>query len=163
MAVFAGSPTNSIQHGRQVDVPMLFVDVSDVDTRMRVSYFSYTHSAGAGDGEINLVRLGAGRLKILSDLSRLVISTFGASAVLDLGHRAYTDESSQLAVSEASQAFEANLDVNAGPVDQVWTLPANGIFQADTQEGLTIFAEVKSGNIEDTDTIEGYVVYQGRD
>jgi len=166
MGAFTGTPISSVQHGRQVNLPMLFADVSDVDTRLRVSYFSYTHTAteGAGTGEVNLVRIQAGRIKVLSDLCRLVSSDMAANADLHLGFRAYTDESAGTAVAEDDNAFADNLDAGGGALDQTWPLPAvGGITLLDSQEGITIFALIDTGNIEDTDTIEGYVVYQGRD
>lgn len=164
MGTFTGSPVSSTQHGRQVDVPMLFADVNDVDTRLRVSYFTYTHAAGAGTGEVNLVRIMAGRVKVLSDLCRIVTSQFAVNADLHIGTRAFTDESAQTAVAEDDNRFADNLDAGGGALDQVWPLPAvGGITSLDSQEGVTIYSLINTGNIEDTDTIEGYCVYQGRD
>ena len=156
MAAFTGTPVKSVEYTNQTASA---TKVSpDVIGKLHVARFSYTHAAGAGTGEINLVELPAGKITIYSDLSRIVTSQFAASADLHLGYRAYTG-SDGVAVVEDDNAFLDNSDVAAAAVDSAWVLPAGGYTSFDTRNGLLIYAMVDTGNIEDTDTIAGWVAY----
>lgn len=155
---FTGSPTSSTEYAKQTGKATKN-DVSVVGGKLRVASFSYTHSAGAGVGEVNLVKLPAGRKRVFADLSRIVTSQFAATADLHIGHRAYTDADSGNTASEDNNAFADNLDAGGGALDQALPLPAVGYKDLNSREEVTIFAEIDTANIEDTDTIDGYIVY----
>ena len=153
---FTGSPTDSVQRGYQRGATK--VDPQDFG-RVMVAFFEYTHSAGAGTGEVNLIKLPPGKLRIFTDLSRLICSAMAATADLSIGHRAYTDpEASTPAVVEDFDEWHLDADA-ASIVDLAWGLPAGGHPIYNTKNGLEIFASITTANIEDTDTISGYVVY----
>jgi len=154
MAAFTGTPVKSNEYTLQTDGKVHVRDYSD----LKIAYFSYTHSAGAGDGEVDLVQLPAGRVRIFPDLCRIVSTQFASNADLHLGYRAYTDEAGT-AVAEDDNAFLDNGDAGGGAIDAAWTLPAGGSAVYDTQGGLRVFAKIDTGNIEDTDTIDGWVAY----
>ena len=120
----------------------------------------YTHTAteGSGTGEVDLILLPPGRLRIYPDLSRIVTTQFGASADLHLGYRAYTEPDGD-AVVEDDNAFLDNADAGGGALDEAWVLPAVGYLEVNTKEGLQIFAMIDAGNIEADDTIEGWVAF----
>ena len=90
MAPFVGSPLSSTQHALQVGQTTK-AEARDVRGKLRMANFDHTRptAAGAGDGEINLVQLEPGRIRIYPELSRIVTSQFGASAVLSIGTRAF--------------------------------------------------------------------------
>lgn len=164
MAAFTGSPTGSTQYNQQVGVLQGGVSFGE---KLKMRRFSYTHAAGAGTGEVNLVELPVGKLTILPDLSRIVASTFVTGADLHLGHRAYTEPDGD-AVVQDDNAFADNLDAGpaGGGIDVAWPLPAIGFFEANVGQaaagvrpGFTIYAMIDTANIEDGDTINGYVVW----
>ncbi|MGH2370947.1 MAG: hypothetical protein ACRDI2_22445, partial [Chloroflexota bacterium] len=88
MAAFAGSPTGSTQFNKQTGVTQGGVYGGEVFADLHVARYSYTHTAGAGTGEINLINLPPGPLIIFPDLSRDVTSAFATGATMSLGHRA---------------------------------------------------------------------------
>lgn len=162
MAAFTGTPVGSVQYNLQTALVQEKMNPVD-NAGMRIAFFNYTHTAteGSGTGEINLVKLPAGRIRVYSDLSRLVTTQFAASADIHIGFRAYTDESDGTTVSEDDNAFEDNGDAGGGALDQAFTLPAAGYKDFDSTEGVIIYAMVDTGNIEAADTIHGWIVYSG--
>lgn len=163
MAAFTGTPTSSAQYAAQVATSSTAKrSAAEVTATLRVGYFSYTHlaAAGAGTGEVNLIRLPPGRVRIFSDLSRHVTSQFAVNADLHLGFRAYTEPDGD-AVAEDDNAFLDNADVGGGALDAAWVLPAAGSQAFITPLGLIIYAMIDTGNIETDDTIEGWVVWGG--
>lgn len=157
MAVFTGSPTSSTQHAAQTTGRNRVLEANVIEGKLRLARFSYAHSVGAGTGEINLIRLPAGKYVILTDLSRIISSAMVSTANLSVGHRAYTNIDGT-AVVEDNNAFADALDAT-GALDVAFSLPANGVFEIDSKVEVVIFAEVDTANIEDTDTISGYIVY----
>ncbi len=154
---FTGSPVDSVHRAAQRSSTK--IDAHDWG-RMMVAYYKYTHAAGAGQGEINLLLLPAGKLRIFSDLCRSITDDMGASATMDIGYRAYNDpEATTPAVVEDDNYFLDDAAVGAGARDEAWLLPAAGIGLFNTKSGLEIFASIDAGNIEDGDVIQGYVVY----
>ena len=163
MALFTGSPVDSSLISDQKDAGNTGAraDALRVDTDVKALFVQYTHAAaqGAGDGEINFGRLPAGRLRILSDLSRLVSSDQEAGAIMDIGHRAHTGLDG-VAVVEDINSLGSALATGAGALDQALTLPANGVLELDSEEGIDIFASITAGDIATGDTIDLLVVYQ---
>jgi hypothetical protein len=156
MPIFTGSPTNSVQYALQNSPSR--AAAGDIQGAMRVAPFNYVHAAGSGTGEVNLVILPPGRIRIYSDLSRIVTSDMAVSATLHLGFRAHRQEDGS-AVEEDDHALTQALAVGAGARDEAFGLPAVGQLDLESQGGITIFALITSGNIEDGDTIEGWVLY----
>lgn len=116
----------------------------------------YTHAAGADTGEINLVRLPAGKFLVLPDLSRIVTSQFAANAVLDIGYRAHTKADGS-AVNASGNALGNDYAVGAGAVDSALSAPAGGILELDSVDGVVIYATVATANIENGDTVDGFL------
>jgi hypothetical protein len=156
MAAFTGTPTSASAYAAQISAEK--APALEVMGAMKVAFFDYTHSAGAGTGEVNLVSLPAGRIVIYSDLSRVVTSAYAATADLHLGFRAYTHQDGS-AVAEDDNAFLDNADAGGGALDQAWVLPAGGVTELNSQGGITIYALIDTGNIENTDTLSGWVCY----
>jgi hypothetical protein len=88
MAVTAQASTQ-VANGQAL--PAVKNDVVD-DAKLRLAYFSFTQGAAAGDigSTMDLVKFGAGKIRILPALSRAAFSAWGASATLDIGTTAYT-------------------------------------------------------------------------
>lgn len=159
MAAFTGTPTSSLQYADQLTSQMS--DPVIGQGQLRCHPFKYTHTAteGAGTGEVNLTKLPAGLIRVLPNLSHIhTYTAFGSSADLHIGYRAHTNMDGT-SVSEDDNAFADNLDAGGGALDAIWALPAVGYLDLDSQDGVVIFALIDSGNIEATDTIEGYCTF----
>lgn len=161
MAAFTGTPVSATPYAAQVGDNK--ADRKDVEAILKLAPFTYTHAAGAGTGEINLVRLPAGKIRVYPQLSRIAISAGGTSSTLDLGHRAFTNADGT-AVAEDHDEWIADHDFAGGALAEAFmsgitaaTLETDAEY--DTVDGLTIFATVADGNIEDGDTIDGYIAY----
>ena len=92
MAAFTGTPTGSTQYN---STPMQY-------TNYVKAVFSYTHAAGAGTGEVNLLKLPAGKIVIYSADSRIATSAMATGADIHLGYRAYVEPDGD-AVVESQQ------------------------------------------------------------
>lgn len=151
---FTGSPTGSLQY----DANREAVKSEPQDrSQMRYAYYDYTHSAGAGVGEINLCDLPPGKIKVYPTLSRFVASAMVATADAHVGHRAYT-QPDETVVAEDNNEWLDNVDVGGGAVDIAYALPAVPT-NYNSVGGVTVYCEIDTANIEDTDTITGWVAY----
>jgi len=157
MAAFTGTPASSVEYAK---IGTRDLNAFDTQANLQVSVANYTHAGGAGTGEINLVKLPAGKIRIHSHLSKIWASQFATSADLHLGYRAYVGGDG-VTVIEDDNAFADNLDVAAAAIDATFALPSalGEYLEFDTQDGLILFALVDTGNIEDADTINLVVVY----
>ncbi|MFQ5791929.1 MAG: hypothetical protein ACE5JI_15760 [Acidobacteriota bacterium] len=157
---FTGSPTSSVQHAGQVGDDGARAEVRDVRGKLRVANWTYTHAAGAGDGEINLVILPEGRIRVYTQLSRITASQQAAGATLSIGTREFVQED-KTEVAEDADRFANALDTASGDIDETLPLPAapDRTELLDSQEGVTVYATIAGGNIEDGDTINGQIVY----
>jgi len=162
MAAFTGTPTSSAQYTSQAGA----IGGPIWNVGLKAKPFTYTHlaAAGAGTGEVNLLRLPPGRLTIFSQLSRIEATQMVATADLHLGFRAYTEPDGD-AVAEDDNAFLDNADAGGGAISSVFLLPAvtaaagPGITQINSRNGFILYAMVDTANIEEDDTISGYVVW----
>ncbi len=156
---FTGSPTSSVQRALQKGGGGGKVEQHDF-SRMMVAEFYYKHAAGQGVGEINLIKLPSGKIRIYPNLCEIITSpTFTATVDLHIGYRAYTDpEASTPAVIADDNYFADNLDP-ATVLKQSWPLPLiHPVFN--TRDGFEIFIMLDtSTGLEDDDVIEGCVVY----
>jgi hypothetical protein len=157
MAAFTGTPTGSTQYN---STPMQY-------TNYVKAVFSYTHAAGAGTGEVNLLKLPPGKVVIYSADSRIACSAMATGADIHLGFRAYVEPDGDV-VAESNNAFLNDGDAATGLTSAAWTLPAAGFTEFNVRYstgaaykgmGLILFAMIDTGNIEDTDTISGYCAY----
>lgn len=147
------------------DVPRVMNPVSVWGAKLQVAFFNHTQS-GTGDATstVNLVKLPAGRVRVISGLSRAYINWTTGSATLDLGHRAYTGLDG-VAVPEALAAIISALDVDAvgyrSLESDVTALLAalGGTMEFTSKDGVIICAHSPTVAIATTDTIAGYIVY----
>ena len=155
---FAGSPTSTPQHARDIVGPMR--DPSD--PTLQFFNFSYTHGAGAGVGEVNLRQLPPGKWQIVCAKSRVQTdAAFVATSDLHVGFRACQDQYGR-ALAADDNAFANNLDVGAGAVDTAFAMPAGdypGITEPILQSptGVIIYAMIDTANIQDTNQINGWI------
>ena len=149
MAAFTGTPAVSKTLFDQLNsVPESFSLAN-----LRGKTVSYVHALGAGTGEVELYRLPAGKIRLVTALCNWQASQFAALAVLSLGFREYTESDGDV-IAEDSNAFVDVADVAAGAtVKTYFALPAAGYLDLDSVAGIKVYATIGSGNIENNDTI----------
>lgn len=160
MAVFTGSPVDTgVRAAQKGDLPI----GGDIQGNLYVApHVSYIHTLGAGTGEINLVKLPAGRVVIYPRLSRIRTSAFAATAQYHLGHRAFVKFDGTV-VPENNNEWLDNV-VATAVTNDFWAALVTGAETAEAAEyetidGLELFMLVDTANIEDTDTVDVDVVY----
>jgi len=158
MAAFTGTPASSGVYTSQTDGSHAAGTAVDAKVHIADSGL-YTHTLGAGTGAVNMLILPPGKIKVLVDLCRVVSSAMVATADLHVGHRAHTNLDGT-AVVEDDNSLHDNADAGSA-LDEALTLPAAGILEFDSQEGVTIFVTIDTANIEDTDTIRLFLAYTG--
>lgn len=160
---FTGSPTGSTQYNQQTAVTQGGAYGGEAAGKLKSSIFEYTHTAaaGAGTGEVNLITLPAGSILIYPALSSFGVSVaWAASSTVQFGTRAYTNTSGTT-VAAVTGALSAAVAVGAATVaTTAMTVPANGqVLKINSQNGVTIFATIASGNITVGGTLFGYIVW----
>lgn len=140
--------------------PPTIMDTTSLHGRMRVAYFLHTQD-GAGDATstVDLVKLPAGKGRILIRSSWLASSAFGSSRTLDIGYVAHTDNSGDAVAVDVDGLLDG-LDNSSATAAMLGTgTNALDTYLYDSNAPLTIQAVVAGGTIPDTATLEGYIVY----
>lgn len=166
MAAFTGSPVSGPNYDAQTgeSEPASRVSALVAEGKLQIARFGdedgnpYTHAAGAGTGVVKLVRLPAGKLIVFPDLSRLVTSQFAANADIHIGYAAYTKLDGTTGAAD-DNAFLDNGDAGGGALDTALTLPAGGMQVLESASGIDIEAMIDTANIENDDTIDGWIAY----
>lgn len=153
----AAQPPDITNYVRQVSVTKVLANVVQGQVQYGTSGL-YTRSGPAAAGEILLFILPANKVRVLSDLSRIVASQFGVGATLALGYRGYMG-SNGVTIAADDDAFGTALAVDVGPIDQALDLPTTGFADFDSKDGVTMTALIAGGNIEPGDTLQLHVVY----
>ncbi len=152
---FTGSPTSSVQHVLTLDGGAK-VEPRDASV-LHSRYANYTHTAGAGVGEINMLILPPGRIRIYPDLCRQMSSAMVATANLSVGHRAYNQEDGTL-IAEDHDEWLVNADAGAA-LDAVLADGGTTLNQYESRAGIIVWVDISTANIEDTDTIQLLMVF----
>lgn len=141
-------------------VPVVRNHAVDVTGKLRVAYFNSAQS-GAGDAgsDVELVRLPAGRIRIMHDLCRFANSAFGASRTLNVGMAAYTGIDGEAVAADTSALVSAQSVASAGAfkgseADDIATATL-----ITSQGGVSVMATVAGGTIPDGATLDGYIVF----
>lgn len=154
---FTGSPVDSTQRTNEKDSAVK-ADLRD-HSGLKVVVGQYTHSAGAGTGEINMFKLPPGRIRIYPDLCRVVSSAMVATADLHIGHRAYVNEAGTTVVEDDNEWLD-NADAGSA-IDSALTDGGTTNNAYNSEDGIEVYALIDTGNIENTDTIYLLMVYSG--
>ena len=140
--------------------PPTIMDTTSLHGRMRVAYFLHTQD-GAGDATstVDLVKLPAGKGRILVRSSFLAASAFGSSRTLDIGYVAHTDTNGDTVAVDVDAVLDG-LDVSGATNAMLGTGTATvDTYLYDSNAPLTIQAVVAGGTIPTAATLEGYIVY----
>jgi hypothetical protein len=129
--------------------------------KKRVEYFSFTQGAAAGDANslADLVKLPAGRVRVLLTECYVAGSAFGASRTLDIGYTAYRDFSGETVAADVDALLDGR-DVAAatGAVIAV-AAGADPTLYLESAEGVLIQAKCLGGTLPAGATLKGYVTY----
>ena len=147
MAISA--PAKSAQYTNYTASPQTFVPSSDWGSKLRASFCKLTFTAAgfttAALGDIALIRMPPGVVRILPDLCRLVCPAGTASSDLDIGISAYKGIDG-VTVALAGIALADSLDVGGGALDQTLPLPAIGLLEVNSQAGFDIVCSFDTAN-----------------
>ena len=144
-------------------VPAEVLPVDESHGKVRICRFDYDQVAeGAIGTVIELVKLPAGRVRVLGRESNMYHNLTTATVDLDVGWDAYTDFAGD-AVAADPDGLDDNIDcetagvVRLGSVAAVLAEAESKVFES--QEGVTITATVKTAVIAAADTLKGYIAY----
>jgi len=129
--------------------------------RMRIAFFAFTQGSSAGDATstATLVKLPAGKVRLMNRLSYIGFSALGASRTLDLGWQAYTDDNGD-AVAADPNGLDDGVDVSsAGSVIPGGTIGTHETKLFESQAGVVIDAQINDGTIPAAATLMGHLVY----
>ena len=147
MAISA--PAKSAQYTNYTASPQTFVPSSDWGSKLRTSFCKLTFTAAgfttAALGDIALIRMPPGAVRILPDLCRLVCPVGTVTSDLDIGISAYKGIDGVI-VALAGIALADSLDVGGGALDQTLPLPANGLLEVNSQAGFDIVCSFDTAN-----------------
>jgi hypothetical protein len=138
-------------------------DARDWGSKLRSSHAKLTFTAAgyttAAAGDIKLIRMPAGKVRILSDLSRVVCPAGTSTADLDIGIGAYKNNAGTT-VDLDGVALADSLDVGAGALDQALPLPTGGFLEVESQDGFDIVASFDTANSPASGDLVINIVYQ---
>lgn len=139
------------------------LEPNETSGRLRIAYYDFTQS-GAGDAgsTVDLHYLPAGRIRIMSKLSYITCSAFGAARTLDIGYTAYTDQAGASVAADAD-ALADGLDVSAAADLQCGLSTAAGVaattLLTNGRDRVKLQAVVAGGTIPDAATLNGFFIY----
>lgn len=153
---------NSTQYANTVATPPVKNAAYDAGGTLKAFYFSHTQAVeGDANSLVNLVKLPAGKYRILLDQSVIATSDLGTGNTMDVGHTGYTNVDGT-AVTADEDAFISAVDVATAVARTYFTegLAGNGsdlTFLVDSTTEVVIQAKVESSTIPVNGTFKGYV------
>lgn len=161
MAISA--PTKSSQYTDYTASPRTFVPSSDWGSKLRSSHAKLTFTAAgfttAALGDISLIRMPAGPVRILVDLCRLVCPVGTATSDLDVGIGPYTNAAGSAVALNGNQLADS-LDVGGGALDQTLPLPTGGFVEVNSRDGFDIVCSFDTANSPASGDLVVNIVYQ---
>ena len=155
--------TKSTQFSNITAVPPVALAPIEHHGRLRVAFFDWLNGSVAGDagGVISIVRLPAGRVRLLGRLSSIYHNMTTASNTILIGWAAYTDLDA-VAVDADPNGLDNSIDVetagtiNIGTVAAVLAVCGQKVFES--QEGVTITL-TSVGIVAAADVLQGHLTY----
>jgi hypothetical protein len=136
---------------------------SDWGAKLRASYDKLTFTAAgftsAAAGDLRLIRMPVGKVRIYPDLCRIVCPAGTATSDLDIGISSYTSVTGAT-VALAGNALADSLDVGGGALDQTLPLPTNGILEVESASGFDIVCSFDTANSPASGDLHITIVYQ---
>lgn len=161
MAISA--PSKSSQYTNYSATPQTFVPSSDWGSKLRSSHAKLTFTAAgftsAAAGDIKLIRMPAGHVRIFSDLCRLVCPVGTVTADLDVGIGSYVNLAGTTVALDGI-ALADSLDVGGGALDQTLPLPTGGFVEVYSRDGFDVVCSFDTANSPAAGDLVLNVVYQ---
>lgn len=134
----------SDQYTDYAAVPGVMVKPSEWGAVRRSSVGKYTFTAAGDSGTIQMIRMPAGRLRILGGLCRVDCPVGTATSNLSIGHGEYKGIDGVVVAADVDE-FVALADVGGGAIAQAFTVAAYAAAVSDgvefyTQDGFDITA-----------------------
>lgn len=146
MAISA--PVYSTQYADYVANPTVKVKGSDWGAKLRTSYAKLTFTAAgfttAAAGDIKLIKLPPGRVRLYAGLSWLQCPQGTATSDLDVGWAAYTNQAGE-AVAASGAGIANSLDVGGAAINEDLNSVAQ-YFEFDSQSGVDIVCSFDTAN-----------------
>lgn len=143
-------PSKSAQYVQYSASPMQMVKPTEWGAVKRASVGKLTFTAAgfttAAAGDLQLIRMPAGRIRILERESLIVCPAGTATADLDVGYGSYRDQNGVLVAGDGD-GFAASLDVGGGAINAAFN--ATGVIDGRefySQDGFDIVASVDTAN-----------------
>ena len=134
---------------------------AEAEGKVRCLSVEFDQGDAAGDATSTQLigLLPAGRIRILTNLSKIEFSAFGASRTLDVGFQAYKDEDSVDVAADADY-FASAVDVSSAGSLVLDESGTPELSQAiDSLDGVVIFSTVAGGTIPVNATLKGHIFY----
>ena len=141
--------------------PKEFVDVSEWGNSYKL-YFDHTRAVtGDANSYTQLVKLPAGRIRVVIPESVIATSAFGALRTMDVGFEAYTGKDG-VTVAANDVAFDTAIDVSsaattimgaAAGVDPTWYF--------NSRDGVMLVAKIEAATAVAANTMKGYFTIIG--
>jgi hypothetical protein len=149
---------NSTQYTAQTDGSMLN---GPAHGNVRCMTFEFTQGAAAGDATSTqtLIKLPAGKIRVLTNLSKIAFSAFGALRTLNVGYTAFENQDGT-AVAADADFFASAVDVSAAGtavLDESTTPDLS--HELDSKDGIVVQSAVAGGTIPAGATVKGYIMY----
>lgn len=162
MAISA--PTQSAQYVNSQAKPITLNFGYDWGAKLRMSFCKLTFTAAgfttAAAGDISLIKMPPGKVRVISYLSRIICPIGTATCALDVGYAAYTKQDGTVAAA-VGDAFIADADVGGGAIDSAFLLPAAAEFlEFDSQNGFDIVCSFEIANSPAAGSLYCMVAYQ---
>ena len=143
--------------------PVVNNNTTEQAGRLRVAFFTHDQD-GAGDANstVTLVKLPAGRVRIIGGLSRFYCNWVTGSQTMDIGWDAFTAQDGTTTAADADGLVDG-LDVEtAGYFSMESALAAEkatgGTHLFESRDGVTIVAKAIAA-LADGDDLVGYITY----
>jgi len=155
--------TESTQVENMNAVPSVALAPTEHHGRIRIAFFDWLNGAVAGDagGVIDIIKLPAGKVRLLGRLSSIYHNMTTGGNTIDIGWKAYTDLNGD-AVAADPDGLDDGIDVetagtiNIGTVAAVLATCGQKLFES--QEGV-VLTITSVGIVAAADVLQGHLAY----
>mgnify|MGYP003632521876 FL=1 len=129
--------------------------------RLRIAFFEFTQGSSAGDATstATLVKLPAGKVRLILPLSYIGASALGSSRTMDLGWQAYVNDAGTTVAADPN-GLDDGIDVSSATTSTPGgTVGTHETVLFSSQAGVVIDAQINDGTLPSGATIMGYFIY----
>jgi hypothetical protein len=142
--------------------PTVLEDTTSLHGRMRIAFFSHTQvAAGDANSTVEVVKLPAGKVRVLFQSSRIEHNWTVATVDMNVGWQAYTDNDGEAVVADPN-GLDAAVDVETAGIITPGSAIAAGAGKTmvfNSLSGVTLELQAVAAGLNIGDTAQGYFVY----